>query len=70
MKPKPNVVLRPKRKMVAMSQWAHARLMTMLARLQNDARERPDLHPSLAGRRVTISDVICLMYERFHNAEN
>lgn len=50
---------------IRVTEWAHKRLMQMMESLQVEIQLHPENFPGYAGRRITLSDTIVLMCERF-----
>lgn len=58
------------RVIISVSPYCHTRLQAMMARLRAETRIHPERYTGYVGRRLTYSDLLNLLYERFHNAES
>lgn len=64
---KKRVVIVGKYRQVRLTEWAKAKLESVRLRLCEEIKDNPYLFPGYAGRRITLSDVVCILCERASN---
>lgn len=54
---------------IRLTLWARKQLNIVAAKVQRTVAENPHLFPGYAGRKLTLSDVICILAERLSHVE-